>query len=189
MILDHNFYENDDVVSMAQYLLGMTICTNFEEGFVSGIISETEAYKGPEDKACHAYQNKKTKRNEAMFEKGGILYMYLCYGIHHLCNIVTGPMNYPQAILIRAIQPVSGIPIMLKRRKKLKNSPSLTLGPGNVSQALGLNISYNKTSLINNDSIWIETHNNIKKKIWSGPRIGIDYAQESALLPWRFWIK
>ena len=169
----------------------MIICTKFGEEFVSGIISETEAYKGPEDKACHAYQNKKSKRNEAMFEKGGILYMYICYGLHHLCNIVTGPMNYPHAILIRAIQPLSGIPIILKRRKKLNYSPSLTIGPGNVSQALGLNISHNKASLIKNDSIWIETPStpHVKKKIWSGPRIGIDYAQESALLPWRFWIK
>lgn len=189
MILNHNFYENEDVVSLAQKLLGTVICTNFHNEFVSGIISETEAYKGPEDKACHAYQNKKSKRNDAMFEKGGILYMYLCYGIHHLCNIVTGPMDYPHAVLIRSLQPLSGTSVIAKRRKKAKYSPSLTIGPGNISQALGLNITHNKVSLIKNDSIWIESRDIIKKKIFCGPRIGIDYAKEHALLPWRFWIK
>ena len=152
-----------------------------------GIIIETEAYKGIEDKACHAYQGRKTKRTEVMFQKGGIAYVYLCYGMHFLFNIVTHKENVPHAILVRSIYPTHGIDQMLKRRKKTKWDKKFTNGPGNLTQALKIHKMHNGISL-QGPSIYLEDRGiKIKKEnILALPRIGVSYAEEDAYLPYRF---
>ena len=152
-----------------------------------GIIIETEAYKGAEDRACHAYNYRKTKRNHAMYQNGGIAYIYLCYGIHYLLNVVTHTEGVPHAVLIRAIFPTFGIETMLKRRKKNSLNPKLTSGPGSVCQALGIDLSHNAISL-NSPCVWIANSDVLidQSQIYQGPRIGVDYAGQDALLPWRF---
>ncbi len=154
------------------------------------MIIETEAYRGPEDKASHAYGNRRTNRTEVMYKAGGICYVYLCYGIHALFNIITNTHDIPHAVLIRALHPVDGIPWMLKRRKKSKLDAKLTSGPGTLTQALGITLAHNGLSL-HGPQIWIEDRG-FKidpKNIHASPRIGIDYAGEHALLPWRFTLK
>lgn len=182
-----SFYEGD-VVNIAEKLLGKLLLTKIgKEPVTGGIIIETEAYKGPEDKACHAYNMRRTKRTEVMFHQGGISYVYLCYGMHTLLNIVTGGENMPHAVLIRAIKPTVGIETIKKRRK---GKPLLADGPGKVCQALGICIEHNGLSLLGK-TIWIEDTSLYfhKNQITKGPRVGVDYAEEHALLPWRFQLK
>ncbi|NGX42578.1 MAG: putative 3-methyladenine DNA glycosylase [Chlamydiae bacterium] len=189
-ILSQEFYIQDDVVQLSRDLLGKFLMTNLEGDITGGMIIETEAYRGPEDKASHAYGNRRTKRTEAMFQKGGICYVYLCYGMHNLFNIVTNIEGTPHAILVRAIWPTDGIENMLHRRKKTNVDSTLANGPGTVTQALGIDTSHNGM-LLTKQSIWVEDRG-IKihsKNIAVGPRIGIDYAKEDALLPWRFRLK
>lgn len=159
--------------------------TSFDGNLTGGMIIEVEAYKGAEDKACHAYKNRRTKRTEAMFASGGHAYVYFCYGIHHLFNIVTHKENTPHAILIRALKPTHGIETMIKRRKK-KN---LTDGPATLTQALGIHTSHTGLSLTSNE-IWLEDRGITipKNQIIATPRIGIDYAEEDRMLPYRFLI-
>lgn len=181
------FYRRPDVLQIGKELLGKLLFTKFDGKLTGGIIIETESYKGAEDKACHAYKNRKTERTRVMFENGGVAYIYLCYGIHHLFNIVTHQEGEPHAVLIRALHPTQGIETMLQRRKKDNVTPALTGGPGTVSQALGIHTKHSGTSLIG-DQIWIEDHG-IEiplDHILCSPRIGVDYAEEHALLPWRF---
>lgn len=183
------YYQSLDVIKISQDLLGKLIVTEFNGKRSSGIIVETEAYKGPEDKASHAYNNRRTKRTETMFAQGGVVYMYLCYGIHHLLNIVTGPKDTPHAVLIRAIEPIDGIELMLKRRKLDTLKRNLTAGPGLVSQALGLTTKHDGLPL-SASPIWLEDHLRVPKKdIIASPRVGVGYAKEHANLPWRFRIK
>ena len=189
--LPHSFYLNSDVVRLSQSLLGKYLFTDLnDEGLTGGIIVETEAYAGITDRASHAFNNRRTKRTETMFAEGGICYVYLCYGIHHLFNVVTNLENIPHAILVRAIEPTDGIPVMLQRRKKQKIDFSLTSGPGSMSAALGITISHNFTDL-QSDKIWIEDRGFTIKpnQIISSPRVGVGYAKEDALLPWRFRLK
>ena len=154
------------------------------------MIVEVEAYLGATDKACHSYNNKRTKRTEAMFESGGISYVYLCYGMHYLFNVVVGEKNNPCAILIRAIEPIDGIKVMLKRRNFAKLKNNLTNGPGKLTQSLGITNRANQKSLIDT-LVWIENQNIkiMKKDILSSSRIGVDYAGQDAKLPYRFYIK
>ncbi|MCS7004693.1 MAG: DNA-3-methyladenine glycosylase [Cytophagales bacterium] len=189
-VLPRNFYERNDVVLIAQELIGKTLCTLSEEGiFTSGMITETEAYCGATDKACHAYLNKKTKRTQVMFGKGGTAYVYLCYGIHALFNVVTNAEGFADAVLIRSIQPLEGIEIMKQRRKGAKGY-ALTTGPGAVSAALGIKTSDYGTDLTLPKRIWIEDAPNVPlEELIISPRVGIEYAQEDALLPWRFRLK
>lgn len=187
--LDKSFYLDEDVVALSRSLLGKYLVTKID-GLTSGMIVETEAYKGAEDRACHAYANLRTARTAPLFEEGGISYIYLCYGLHHLFNVVTAPKEVPHAILIRAIEPVEGVEIMLKRRKMLSPSYKLTSGPGSMSQALGLSVLHNQTDLTK-DLIWIEDRG-VKiseESIISTTRVGVEYAKEDALLPWRFIIR
>lgn len=183
MKLPLSFYLDDDVVSIAKNLLGKMLFSYQKGTLTGGIITETEAYKGIHDKACHAYGGRRTKRNDALYEKGGIAYVYLCYGLHFLLNVVTNSEEVPHAVLIRAITPLVGIDQMVMRRKKEK---ALTNGPGTLTQALGINLSHNKISL-QGDSLWIEERQAIpSSKVMITPRIGVDYAKEDALLPYRF---
>lgn len=182
--LEESFYLSDDVVQLAQELLGKYLFTFIDGKLTGGQIIETESYKGPEDRASHAYNNRRTKRTEVMFHKGGICYVYLCYGIHNLLNIVTNVEGTPHAILIRAIAPMIGVDVMQRRRKK-DDLKTLTNGPGSVARALGVDMSLNGQPLTEN-VIWIEEKGILRKKIEASPRVGVDYAGKDALLPWRF---
>ena len=187
--LKKDFYLRDDVVQISKELLGKYLFTKLNGKLTAGIITETEAYAGIGDKASHAWNNRRTKRTETMYAEGGTAYVYLCYGIHHLFNVVTNQKDTPHAILIRAITPVEGIPTILKRRNKTKIDSSITGGPGTVSQALGILTKHTGLSLLG-DTIWIEDKGlKIKEKdIHIGPRVGVDYAGEHAKWPYRFKI-
>jgi DNA-3-methyladenine glycosylase len=188
--LKKDFYLRDDVVQISKDLLGKYLFTKFDGKLTAGIITETEAYAGVTDRASHAYNNRRTKRTEIMFSEGGTAYVYLCYGIHHLFNVVTGKKDNPHAVLIRAIKPVIGISTILKRRFKSKTDKNIAGGPGTVSQALGIKTEHSGLSLLGN-KIWIEDKGiKIKEKdIIVGARVGVDYAGEDAKLPYRFIAK
>ena len=188
--LNKSFYCSNNILDIAQSLLGKILYTNFSNKLTGGMIVEVEAYLGATDKACHSYNNKRTKRTEAMFESGGISYVYLCYGMHYLFNVVVGEKNNPCAILIRAIEPIDGIKIMLKRRNFTQLKNNLTNGPGKLTRSLGITNKFNKQSLIDT-LVWIEDQNIkiMKKDILSSSRIGVDYAGQDAKLPYRFYIK
>lgn len=184
------YYLQDDVVALARDLIGKELVTCFDGLHTSGIISETEAYNGIVDKASHAYNNRRTARTEIMFGKGGVAYVYLCYGIHSLFNVVTNVEGTPHAILIRGVIPKQGVDVMLKRRDKKKLDKTLSSGPGTVAMALGIHYSNSGLSLSGNQ-VWIEKGIKIPDNdIEITPRIGVDYAKEDALLPYRFlWKK
>ena len=196
------FYLDDDVVKISKSLLGKYIFTRIPDISSSektslpiitgGIIVETEAYAGIEDRASHAYDNRRTKRTETMYHNGGVAYIYLCYGMHAMLNIVTNKRNIPHAILIRAIQPTHGIEEMIKRRGIKKVDKRLTSGPGLLSKALGLDVSFDCTTLTGR-TIWLETRcsasTNTTIQIVTTPRIGIDYAGKDAKKLLRFTIK
>jgi DNA-3-methyladenine glycosylase len=187
MKLDLSFYTRADVVQISKELLGKTLCTNIDNVVVKAIIVETEAYAGIIDKASHAYGGRRTNRTEIMYRKGGCAYIYLCYGMYSLFNVVTNIENIPHAVLIRGAVAVDGIETMLQRAKKKKLTADLLIGPGKLSKAMGLHFSLTGVSLLEN-IVWIEDSGIIisQENIISTPRIGIDYAQEDALLPYRF---
>lgn len=193
-LLDHNildapFYQREDTVQIARDLLGKVLVTTMAGTFTTGRIVETEAYKAPEDKACHAYLNRNTKRTKTMFLAGGVAYIYLCYGIHHLFNVVTGPEGSAHAVLVRAIEPLDGIDVMIERRGLTSLKPQLTAGPGVMSQALGLHKQYDSCSLLaGKSSVYIvdDGYTLPSDMVYAGPRIGIDYAEECVDWPWRF---
>jgi DNA-3-methyladenine glycosylase len=185
--LNESFYLRNDVLQISKDLLGKVLVTDIDGEITSGIITETEAYMAPEDKASHAYNNKKTERTKVFYCKGGIGYVYLCYGIHHLFNIITNVKDIPHAILIRSIQPLEGIEVMMKRRRKSSIDKTLTSGPGAVSQALGISKVHNEISLIEN-TIWIEERNIHVESIHATKRVGIDYAEEYKDKLWRYYI-
>jgi DNA-3-methyladenine glycosylase len=182
--LTRDFYEREPVTLIARELIGKYLFSSIEGELTGGRIVETEAYDGRRDKACHAFL-KRTTRTEVMYEKGGLAYVYLCYGIHHLFNIVTNREGFADAVLIRAIEPVYGVELMKVRRNKT-NILNLGNGPGILTQSLS--ISKNLTGLDLVDSqLWIgELDNDSKPKVLEDRRIGVDYAEEDALLPWRF---
>ncbi len=190
MKLTEDFYLRTDVVALARELLGKVLVTNFDRKKTSGIITETEAYNGFVDRASHAYSGKRTARNEHMYGEGGISYVYICYGMHHLFNVVTNVKDEPHAILIRAIKPLEGINHMLYRRNKLQVDKTLAGGPGTVAQALGIDKQHSGLSLLGK-KIWIEDRNiEVKQEnIKFGPRIGVESAGIDALLPYRFVLK
>lgn len=190
MMLNEDFYLHEDVLFLAEKLIGKTLFTNIGGKLTAGIIVETEAYKAPEDKASHAYNLIRTKRNESMYRKGGTAYVYLCYGIHTMFNIVTNKEEMPHAILVRAIEPTLGIEVMLERRKKMNLTPSLTMGPGALTQALGITLKQDKVPLFGPE-IWIEKEKKIipSDAIGKSKRIGIDYAEEYKEMLWRFTLK
>jgi DNA-3-methyladenine glycosylase len=186
--LERSFFLNPDVVELAEQLLGKVICSNTEGQYCEAMITETEAYSGKNDKACHAHLGRFTKRTSLLYEIGGLSYVYLCYGIHHLFNIVTNIQGQADAVLIRAVEPLEGLEIMLKRRGAKVMKPAVFAGPGKVSQALGISKSYNATDLVNSQELYIVDSKNKIKNITKTTRVGIDYAEEDALLPWRFYI-
>jgi DNA-3-methyladenine glycosylase len=185
-----DFYVREDVIQVSQDLLGKVLCTKINGQVTKAIITETEAYAGVKDKASHAYGGRRTKRTEPLYAPGGIAYVYLCYGIHHLFNVVTNQAETPHAVLIRAGKPLEQLDLMHERRRKQQIDKSLLAGPGALSQALGITTALTGTNLLG-DRIWIEDHNYLidREQIVAGPRVGIDYAGEDAARPYRFMIE
>nr|WP_294870091.1 DNA-3-methyladenine glycosylase [uncultured Pedobacter sp.] len=188
--LAYSFYQNTDVNDLAVQLLGKLLFTRIDGELTGGVIVETEAYKGIEDKASHAYGGRFTNRTQVIYEEGGLSYVYLCYGIHHLFNVVTAPKGIPHAVLIRGIEPVQGIDIMLRRRSMAILKPNITAGPGALSKAMGIDKGLNAKDLLG-DEIWIEDNGIVfpGDQIVSSARVGVDYAEDHALLPWRYYIR
>ena len=187
MKLRLKFYIREDVVQISRDLLGKVLCTRIDGQVTKAMITETEAYAGVTDKASHAYGDKRTKRTEPIYACGGTAYVYLCYGIHHLFNVVTNESGTPHAVLIRAGKPLEGSKLMQERRKKQKLDKTLLAGPGCLAQALGITTDHTGNSLFG-DEVWIEDHKYSfeESEIEIGPRIGIDYAKEDATRPYRF---
>lgn len=187
--LEKEFYTRGDVVAVARDLLGKVLCSRADKVVTKAIISETEAYAGVDDRASHAFGGRRTARTEPMYAEGGIAYVYLCYGIHHLFNVVTGSENNPLAVLVRAGLPMVGIDEMLLRRRKAAIDKTLLAGPGSLACALGIHTQHSGISL-SGDRIWIEDHDIdvANDAIAAGPRVGVDYAGADAARPYRFII-
>lgn len=185
--LQESFYTRVDVLTIARELLGKQLVSFSEGQLTAGIITETEAYNGIIDKASHAYGNRRTKRTETMYQGGGLAYIYLCYGIHSLLNVVTNISGVPHAVLIRAIYPVAGQEIMSHRISR-KVTAKEGIGPGKVTKLLGLTYADDSEDLIRSNKVWIEDNGIIIPEaiIMTTPRIGVSYAEEDALLPYRF---
>lgn len=188
--LELDFYRRDNVLKIAEELMGKLLITKKEGISTSGRIVECEAYAGAPDKASHAFGGRRTNRNEIMYADGGVAYVYLCYGIHHLFNVVTNIKEIPHAILIRSLEPVKGIKDMLLRTGKKQMDNTLTRGPGNVSKALGIYTRDTGTMLTGRE-IYLADDGFVysRKEIYASPRIGVDYAGNDALLPYRFYVK
>lgn len=182
-MISRDFFQNPDVHEVAKQLLGKLLLTNIDGAITGGYITETESYAGVTDKASHAYGGRRTKRTEVMYEAGGVAYVYLCYGIHSLLNVVTGKKGVPHAVLIRGLEPFIGQEVMLKRRTR----KPLAKGPGTLSQALGITRKQNGISFESN-TLWIENGVPVHS-VETGPRVGIEYAGEDASLPYRFIAK
>lgn len=185
-----SFYRRDDVVTVSRELLGKVLCTNIGGELTRAIITETEAYAGTTDRASHAYDGRRTKRTEPMYANGGSAYVYLCYGIHHLFNVVTNREGIPHAVLLRAGKPAGGIERMRTRRAPNQSDRKLLAGPGSLAKALGITTALTGTSLQSGE-VWIENHGIAvdDKAIASGPRVGVDYAGKDAKRPYRFIVE
>ncbi len=194
-----DFFEQP-TLQLARSLLGKTLIHQTDEGIAAGRIVETEAYMGPEDKGAHSFGNRKTDRTRVMFEHAGLAYFFRIYGMYLCFNVVSGPPGKPEAILVRAVEPVEGIELMAERRGMdlpdaaetwpVRKRANLTNGPGKLSMALGLTMD-----LYGNDlsapPLWIDPSSGQAEtgEILAGPRINIDYAEEFTAMPWRFWLK
>ena len=187
MKLPEQYYLSNDVVRLARDLIGKYLFTRIDGLVSGGYIVETEAYNGIVDKASHAYGNRQTPRTSTMFAQGGIAYVYLCYG---MLNVVTSVEGQPHAVLIRAINPTIGLDVMQARRNMAVIKPNITMGPGSVAKALGINRKINAISL-QSDTLWIEDQGVTfpDEAITAAPRVGVDYAGDDALLPYRFYVK
>ena len=190
--LKRPFFERNKVTDIARDLVGKILLTQIDDVTVSGRIVETEAYAATGDRACHAHLGRFTERTKVMYGPGGVAYIYLCYGIHHLFNVITNAEGTPEAVLIRAVEPISGSEIMMERRGLEKKARNLTAGPGVLSQAMGITTLLNETDLTHPESIIRMYDDGFRAEssgIETGPRVGVDYAGEDALLPWRFSLK
>ncbi len=200
MKLKREFYIRKNTVEIARDLLGKRIVVPDERGRrVSGMIVETEAYLGETDRAAHSFGGRRTPRNEVTYGAGGHVYVFFIYGIYYQLNVVTGPLDHPHVVLIRAVEPVEGIEIMRERRGKKKSEPgaiatgfladkNLTSGPGKLCIALSIDRSLNGENL-RGKRIWLEDHRSFTNdEIAVGTRIGIDYAGDDVEKPWRFWV-
>jgi DNA-3-methyladenine glycosylase len=190
MKLPETYYQSNDVLALSRDLLGKYLFTCIDGKTTGGYIVETEAYNGIIDRASHAFGNRRTPRTATMFMNGGIAYVYLCYGIHEMFNVVTSTEGEPHAILIRAINPTDGLELMMLRRNMQSLKTTITSGPGSVAKALGISRTINGISL-QDDRIWIEDRGLSfnTDEIAAVPRVGVAYAAEDALLPYRFYIK
>lgn len=189
MKLPAAFYTRADVVALARRLLGTRLVVPARDGRrVAGIIVETEAYQGPEDRASHAYAGRRTRRTETMYARGGTAYVYFVYGMYHQFNVVTNVADVPHAVLVRALEPVEGLDLM-RRRRGAEPDRNLTSGPGKLCIALGIDRRLDGADL-RGERIWLEAGRRVAPAaIAAGPRVGIDYAREWAARPWRFWLR
>ena len=190
MKLGRGFYTRADTLLVARELLGKLLVVPDGGGRrVSGRIVEAEAYVGTDDKASHAYGGRRTARTETMYAPGGVAYVYFVYGLHHQFNVVTGAAGEPHAVLVRALEPLEGVELM-RRRRAVKDDRALTSGPGKLCQALGLDRSFDGADLTGG-RVWLEDDGARvpANGIADGPRVGVAYAGEDALRPWRFWLK
>ena len=187
--LPREFYTRANVLTVARELLGKLLVVPASDGTrVSGMIVETEAYRGPADKASHAYGGRRTKRTETMYLGGGTVYVFFVYGMYSQFNVVTNSAEIPHAVLIRALQPVEGIEIMRARRHSLPDK-KLTNGPGKLCIALGIDRQLDRADLLGN-RVWLEDYEQVPiSRTAKGPRVGIDYADDWTEKPWRFWIR
>ncbi|MCJ8154643.1 DNA-3-methyladenine glycosylase [Chryseobacterium sp. SSA4.19] len=188
--LEADYYQNPDVVFLAQDLLGKILFTQKDGQVTAGIIVETEAYFGVTDQASHAFGGRRTARTQPMYEEGGCAYVYLCYGIHHLFNIVTSGKDDPSSILVRAVEPFEGLDIIESRRLMPVSKSTVTSGPASTAKALGIDLTFNGKDMTG-DEIWLEDTgiSYTPDEITAVPRIGVSYAREHALLPLRFYVK
>jgi DNA-3-methyladenine glycosylase len=187
--LPREFYTRPNVLTVARELLGkLLVVPSTNRKRVSGMIVEVEAYRGPEDRASHAFGGRRTKRTETMYQPGGMAYVYFVYGMYHQFNVVSNVQDIPHAILVRALEPVEGIEVMRKRRHTHPDH-NLTNGPGKLCIALGIDRNLDRADLLGH-RVWLEEYATMKPgMIGRGPRIGIDYAEEWVDKPWRFWIR
>jgi DNA-3-methyladenine glycosylase len=187
--LPREFYTRPNVLEVARDLLGKKLVVPNRNGrHVAGIIVETEAYRGPEDRASHAYSGRRTNRTETMYGPGGTAYVYFVYGMYNQFNVVTNVENVPHAVLVRALEPVEGLDI-IRRRRPGRSEYEWTSGPGRLCLALGIDRRLDKADLLG-DRVWVEEGISISsRQIARGPRVGIDYAESWVNKPWRFWIK
>lgn len=187
--LPREFYTRPNVLTIARDLLGKLLVVPSEDGQrVSGMIVEAEAYRGPEDRASHAYGGRRTKRTETMYREGGVAYVYFVYGMYYQFNVVCNVADVPHAILVRALEPLEGIELMRERRHQHPDQ-NLTNGPGKLCIALNIDRALDGADLLG-DRVWLETYQSVPaRRIAKGPRIGIDYAEGWVDKPWRFWIR
>jgi DNA-3-methyladenine glycosylase len=188
--LPRDFYTHPDVVAVARRLIGRLLVVPARNGQrVSGIIVETEAYQGPEDRASHAFGGRRTLRTETMYAQGGTAYVYFVYGMYYQFNVVTAGVDVPHAVLVRALEPVEGLPLMRRRRRGGGTDRSLTSGPGKLCIALGIDRRLDRADLLG-DRIWLEEGRAVPaSRIACGPRVGIDYAEAWVRRRWRFWLR
>lgn len=187
--LPRDFYTRSNVLTVSRELLGKLLVVPDNQGRrISGKIVEVEAYRGPEDRASHAYGGRRTKRTETMYQLGGVAYVYFVYGMYNQFNIVTNVEETPHAVLVRALEPVEGIELMRIRRHSHPDR-NLTNGPGKLCLAMGIDRQLDRADLLG-ERVWLEEFEKVpESRIARGPRIGIDYAQEWIEKPWRFWVK
>lgn len=189
--LGRDFYARADTLRVARELLGKRLVVPSEAGArVAGLVVETEAYLGVEDRAAHSYGGRRTRRTETMYAVGGTAYVFFVYGMHHQFNVVTGPAGRPHAVLVRAVEPEEGVEVMRARRPVPKER-ELTSGPGKLCRALALDLTFDGEDLTTSGRVWLEEAGVRYRpaQVASGPRIGVDYAAEDALQPWRFWVE
>jgi DNA-3-methyladenine glycosylase len=187
--LPREFFVRRNTIQIARELLGKLLVVTAEDASrVSGMIVETEAYKGPLDRASHAFGHRRTARTETMYGIGGTAYVYFVYGMYYQFNVVTNAAETPHAILVRAVEPVEGLDEM-RHRRRVKSDVDLSNGPGKLCIALNIDRRFDRADLVG-DELWLEEYKDPKpRQIESGPRVGIDYAQDYVSKPWRFWIK
>ena len=188
MRIERKFYMRD-AVTVGKDILGKIIVKKTADGrIMSGRITEVEAYMGITDKASHSYGGRRTKRTEVMYKEGGYSYVFLIYGMYECFNVTAGREGDPQAVLIRGVEPLENKNLMQEKRK-VKKEKDISNGPGKLTKALGITREDNGADLVASENIWLEDDGYKVKDIVETTRIGIDYAEEDALKPWRFYIK
>lgn len=189
--LPRAFYRRDSVTA-ARALLGQRLVHVVGGVRVAGLIVETEAYLGYKDKAAHSYNWRKTQRTKTMFADGGTAYVFLNYGIHHLLNIVVAEAEQPFAVLLRAVEPTEGLDAMRERRPKARRAADLCSGPGKLGAAFAVDRSHDGVDLVTSPTLFVERLRQRAlpgRQIVTAPRVGVDYAEEWAAAPLRFFVK
>ena len=177
-----------DAITLARNLIGQTLLRDLDGHHVGGVIVETEAYLGVDDRAAHSFGGRRSPRIESMYATAGTAYVYLIYGLHHCFNVVCGEIDEPTAVLIRAIEPTIGLERIRLRRTRIKADRALCSGPGRLCEALAITRDNDGEALYGRSKIWIEETRTLNSAIAidATPRVGVDYAGEWAKKPLRF---